>query len=446
MVIFYSRWGLLVLPFAILSFIVSDWAERSFGFDEVPADALGTGIFAALCIASGLYLNRPGSRFGRSRVFFINIEYMGYAFAVLTAGTFVGYMHPGDSKAASVQAPTATSSQAASRAVQSAGLEGAVGSLSTPAAQPSPASPPAAQPVTLLPVDWRMHNLHDAMTGSDTKQIVGELTFGDGTYVDVAAYFDDALLVARFATFGPKDPKPFKSADNTTGLRVRMGDGEVRTAVATKDYQNRAQIVFADYGILDGTNNKKRNGANGVELLLGWAEATNAIENAAKSASDLRELTRVTRVLVELPLADGSTNVVDLNPTHPVFRAFVSGSGKVAALPLPSVKSDSFAPRSVAGGMPRWCSNGRVRSPMEEAICTDDNLGAADIRFESLYNRAVNLEDREARSRAMNMIRAFRKDRKTCEAGDGSALRRCLVIAYDAATRLLNNELGQAAR
>jgi hypothetical protein len=176
---------------------------------------------------------------------------------------------------------------------------------------------------------WQFVEEKDQMTDKMSVTAVSQTTIRDGITIKTTAACDNLLSVGvSFSAL--RGTQGYNLAWDSTklGLRVRMDQGNVRVAVATRRYANEAALFFYEPGAIPNAvmktapNVDKGNAALGLYVMMAIPAMTAKLEQVA--AGKLSELDKATSIRIELPFADGNRDIVDLNPQHEAFKKLVT--------------------------------------------------------------------------------------------------------------------------
>ena len=193
----------------------------------------------------------------------------------------------------------------------------------------SQAVAPAAQNRTLL--SWEIQDVRDAMTDKVTRMAVSKANFSDGTTLEASAKCDEIGIEFAFGTFSNKEPLPLSASGKEIQLRVRTDNGDTRIVRADRQYTNQAKTLFYDPDTSRAVLARSVRAPGGdspmEKALTGWMADSTINEVLAKLAQNslgtTDALTKARSVRVELVLADGRTDVFDLNPQDGAFRSIL---------------------------------------------------------------------------------------------------------------------------
>lgn len=190
---------------------------------------------------------------------------------------------------------------------------GAANSERTSQNAPAGKATAAAGPPVL---SWEIRDEIDQIADKPIRKVFSGGTFGDGVTLEASAFCDPIGMEFAFDTFRGKEGAPFAWKDDKVWPRLRIDGGEIRTTAAESDYTNEAKIVF-----YDETATARELGQTSplASLASGWIVS----QMRSIAAGTLDELAAARSIRIELPLADGSANVVDLNPADQALAAMV---------------------------------------------------------------------------------------------------------------------------
>lgn len=198
-------------------------------------------------------------------------------------------------------------------------------------------------------LSWELRDVKDAMTDKVIPTAVSDAEFSTGTNVQVAAACNEAGVEFKFNLFQGNDAVLLAWREDTLQLRVRIDGGNVRVARAKEEYTNEAKIVFYDPAVAERLVNRALNqrGSNSpLKPLADGFVASYALATIKENAAGtFVELTGAATVRVELALADGRTNVVDLNPKHDTLNKLLQKClGNLGHPTQPAGQLDPMAP------------------------------------------------------------------------------------------------------
>jgi hypothetical protein len=185
----------------------------------------------------------------------------------------------------------------------------------------------AGQDRTFL--SWEIQDVRDAMTDKLTRIAVSNAEFSNGTTLEASAKCDEIGVEFAFGTFSNKEPLPLSASGKEIQLRVRTDNGDTRIVRANRQYTNQTKTLFYDPDTSRAVLARSVRAPGGdspmEKALTGWMADSTINEALAKLAQNALgttdALTKAGSVRVELTLADGRTDVFDLNPQDQVLRS-----------------------------------------------------------------------------------------------------------------------------
>jgi hypothetical protein len=190
-------------------------------------------------------------------------------------------------------------------------------------------------------LSWQVNEDKDALTDVVTRKIVARAAFSDGSELRASGACGPIGVDFTLSMFRGTQAAVFAANKDRISLRVRIDDRPVRTATAEAKHANEISVLFYDpQAARDFAEAAIDAAASGVqsagstksalvarELLQGAIQAYGragigkaVAEIEARSAGQAIELQRAQSIRVELPLADGSANAIDLNPQDPTLK------------------------------------------------------------------------------------------------------------------------------
>jgi TPR repeat protein len=186
-------------------------------------------------------------------------------------------------------------------------------------------TPQASAGLSLL--SWQVEDEKDKITNKTTHTATSGGTFSDGVSLDARAICDGMGVEFVFETYRGQAPAPLAWDHDKLPMRIRI-DGQVRVAGGQSKYSNQAAIEFYDPAaaqkVLVGNMPSAQDNQNSAGVLFNRLMGKStllALPNIA--AGKLNELNNAQSVLVELPFAGGSSNVVDLNPRDAMLKTII---------------------------------------------------------------------------------------------------------------------------
>jgi TPR repeat protein len=176
-------------------------------------------------------------------------------------------------------------------------------------------------------LSWEVEDEKDMITNKTTHTAISSGTFGDGVSLDVRAICDGMGVEFVFETYRGQTPVPLAWDHDKLPMRIRI-DGQVHVAGGQSKYSNQAAIEFYDPAaaqkVLVGNLPSAQDNQNSVGVLFNRLMGKSALlALPSVAAGKLSELNNAQSVLVELPLAGGSSNVVDLNPRDAMLKTII---------------------------------------------------------------------------------------------------------------------------
>jgi hypothetical protein len=194
---------------------------------------------------------------------------------------------------------------------------------------------------TLATLSWQNYDDKDALTQKVDHQVISEATFASGTLLQTTAkcgptvedkrYPGVVILVTTFKKSGT-EANPFAWRDNRVAFPVLMNEhplkDRARSVVTTYSDNPRANIL--PIGFYDPVAGERY--ALGNQPAMMKLQALSAIaeierskkmdEFIADTGGTLPDLLQATSFRVQLLLADGTTNAIEINPQDPILKAF----------------------------------------------------------------------------------------------------------------------------
>lgn len=190
-------------------------------------------------------------------------------------------------------------------------------------------TPPANSDAAPTTLSWQVKDVKDAMTDVVTHKTVSYVDFPNGTSLEASAKCSALGVEFTLGMYSANEkPSTLAWKDDTTQVRVRVDGASVRVARVAKEYINAARLVFYDP---DAAMNYMERSVSSLckkdELMcsaLANAQIKEAMDKLRENApGTLDVLAKAASVRVELVLADGTTNVFDLNPQDQVLKTIV---------------------------------------------------------------------------------------------------------------------------
>jgi hypothetical protein len=190
-------------------------------------------------------------------------------------------------------------------------------------------TPPANSDAAPAALSWHVKDVKDAMTDAVTHKMVSYVDFPNGTSLEASAKCSALGVEFTLGMYsGNEKPSSLAWKDDTTQVRVRIDGASVRVARVAKEYINAARLVFYDP---DAAMNYMERSVSSLckkdELMcsaLANAQIKEAMDKLRENApGTLDVLAKAASVRVELVLADGTTNVFDLNLQDQALKTLV---------------------------------------------------------------------------------------------------------------------------
>ncbi len=180
-------------------------------------------------------------------------------------------------------------------------------------------------------LSWEIQDVRDAMTDKLTRMAVSKTNFSNGTTLEASAKCDEIGIEFAFGTFSNKDPLPLSASGKEIQLRVRTDNGDTRLVQADRQYTNQAKTLFYDpdrsRAVLARSVRAPGGDSPMEKALSGWMANSTINEAMAKLTQDAlgttAALANAESVRIELTLADGRTDVFDLNPQDQALKTLV---------------------------------------------------------------------------------------------------------------------------
>lgn len=186
-------------------------------------------------------------------------------------------------------------------------------------------------------VSWGPYDRKDPLTDKVMHQVAGQVDFPDGNMAqayarcreDLAGERWPGLTIAIGSFYGENSkPKAFTLHNNEVQLPLTINN-QSRPAVHIPS--DNPRINFAAIGFYDPTAARRYAHVSVPGYLqlpelanLGNAEQQIAWKTfLAGTGGTLKELLGAASIRVQLPLFDGSADVVELNPQDPVLKSYV---------------------------------------------------------------------------------------------------------------------------
>jgi hypothetical protein len=181
-------------------------------------------------------------------------------------------------------------------------------------------TPPANSDAAPTALSWQVKDAKDAMTDVVTHKTVSYLDFPDGTSLEASAKCSALGVEFTLGMYsGNEKPSTLAWKDDTTQVRVRIDGANVRVARVAMEYTNAARLVFYDPdAAMNYMEKSVSSSCKKDDMMCGPlanAQIKVAMDKLRENApGTLDVLAKAANVRVELVLANGRTNVFDLNP------------------------------------------------------------------------------------------------------------------------------------
>jgi hypothetical protein len=322
--IIWSRWGLLTPIFGGLGLLTTVGLDDLFGHDEFPLWIVIGGIVAAIsCWEAGSFL--------QGRLWFIPMKYYGPIYLVVFGAVAFDQPRKQVESAPGIVQQTATSVGSEAKADDPATRAGGTGGVRSDPAS-STVETVKTNTVTVTPgpamLSWKIRDVTDKITDETTRKAESGGAFEDGVSLEASAFCDGIGVEFAFDAFRGREAAPFAWKDDKIGLRLRIDGGDIRAATADAEYTNEAKIIFYEpdaaqsmvQGVLPHAEGNAGKLTDAFNAFIGGS-ALMTLQGVA--AGKLAELAAARSIRVELPLADGSDNVVDLNPRDEALASVI---------------------------------------------------------------------------------------------------------------------------
>jgi len=186
-------------------------------------------------------------------------------------------------------------------------------------------------------LSWENYDNKDALTDKVTHEVGSQFTFPDGSIVQTTAkcgqtsagrsYPGLTIIVATFKK-GGNSSNPFAWQHGTILLPVLINE-QAQSGVRAYSENPRANLIpigFYDRVAAERYAHGDQPGMMQLEALRRVAEIKRAEEwevFVSGTGGTLTDLLQAKSVRVQMPLADGSANVVEFSPQDAVLKTFV---------------------------------------------------------------------------------------------------------------------------
>jgi hypothetical protein len=312
----------MALVFGILGLAAAAVLPDELGAGQEPlCFAIGGMLAAGLCWVWGSLLE--------GRLWFVPLKYYSIPY-LLVFGWEAVQLTQEASLSGAHQQPATTSDSVSQSSI-------AVPQPVVTAVQPAPTTGPKK-------LSWQLYDDVDKLTDVVTRKALSKTQLAGGTTVEASAVCDELGIEIALNTFRGDQAVPFAWEDNKIRIRLRIDDGETRSAGADEQYTNEVTIEFYDPTAarrlsqgaiaaatphLPSGESKAQQGAselaNGLMGFFGGIAATSALAQLDVDAGGkLDQLVNAGSIRVELPLADGSSHVIELNPQDRALSTIVA--------------------------------------------------------------------------------------------------------------------------
>jgi cytoskeletal protein RodZ len=251
--IFFSRWGFLLLPiFAVIGLFVGAVSNRLVGSDHGDITIIVAGLVAAgLTWKVGSVLNDPAkdravidAKTGahvklkrRHSLMFIPIQYYALLF-LLIAGLGLVSLMPELKAAMDEEQRNADAYANSHRSTVSAQPTAHTNATTTSGQNTPSAGSPTTRPTqsdASQTFSWTIKAEKDQMSGEVEKKAVGEVDLPDGTIAQGEATCSLFTLVFTISTFHGKTAVDFPWHGDTTSVRTRVDEQNIKTLTVTQE-------------------------------------------------------------------------------------------------------------------------------------------------------------------------------------------------------------------
>jgi hypothetical protein len=160
---------------------------------------------------------------------------------------------------------------------------------------------------------WQVKTVTDKLTDAKSIEADTEHDMDDGGQIQITGTCNDSAIKLEFAYFA-KDDKNSALAMQENGdvsIRYRFDNGDVNAVTNNTDHSNTIAVVFA----------YQTSGSDDDGAISAITKLVNALGSGPQ---DLRGFLHARQVRFELPLANGTAEVVSINPQDSGFQSFVS--------------------------------------------------------------------------------------------------------------------------
>lgn len=204
------------------------------------------------------------------------------------------------------------------------------------------------------PDTWQVVDKTDKMSGEKSFEADANLTSDIGEEFSVSAQCAPAVITFTLTDY-TKDAA-FLSSEaqgvKVHSLRVRLDQGEVRSAVSDATTRNQASVIFYDQAALDQATSESKNSFAG--MLASFAVDLTLKNYAAGQISELRG---ASKLRVEVPFTDSRHAVMDIDLKDPGLQSFFQRCDQTAArqarpAPAPAAESSTDAASGAVSDAP----------------------------------------------------------------------------------------------
>ena len=214
---------------------------------------------------------------------------------------------------------------------------------------------------SLQTLQWEVIENRDVMHNQVTRKLFGVATFPDGLEIEVEGTCKDYGFFFSISTFRDQKAADFPLVELTRGtpsahVSLKIDAGPIRTIYADRPYRNSVKIGFAEPEHMRAYFNRLFSNS-GVSFLnsMQRRQIDEMLPTAMNkiAGGHIAALDQATSVWVELPLDDGTQNVLELNPRdsalQPYIRQCAAWLGvRAVEPPRPQNSTPITAPQAVA--------------------------------------------------------------------------------------------------
>jgi hypothetical protein len=170
---------------------------------------------------------------------------------------------------------------------------------------------------------WQIGEDKDLLTNKSRKLAVTQATFSDGSSVDAFETCSQYGVVLVFNVSKEKSLISFAWKNNVVRLKVTIDNGPVRDVYYPKDEINQAEVLFyyppAAQKFINGVAAPK---PGGLLAQIPAAQDISKMKNdiareqfLSRTAGNIDDLAKASSIRLQLELAGGAANVVEINPS-----------------------------------------------------------------------------------------------------------------------------------